>query len=546
MRTRTIRLGIVILATAGVLRSSAGAPRFYEDDPIARVPESRSAAGAKPLDIDLFYEYAYNLFVNAKRTPSNTRAGDLNTIDEVPDSSWFTNRIGTTPLSVAAMARGENVDRAPAPEKWTIIREKSAGTNPGFTAIDANGATWFVQFDAAPFPEGQSGAVAVTTRLFWALGYNVVETYVTTFDPGRAVIDPKATMRRPNGKRTPFTTDDISRVLEKALPSADGTYRVSAGRLIPGKILGPFRYQGTRSDDPNDLVPHEHRRVLRALRVFGAWTNLVDWKAGNTLDAVVDENGLGIVRHYLQDVGSSLGMANNEHEWDMGWEYYYQGEPTWKRLYTFGFALSPWQTVPYVDYPSTHIFEGDEFDPTSWKPQTPVAAYIEMRADDAFWAAQRVMAFSDDLIKVAVHTGQYSDPAAENHLTAVLIKRRNAVGRAYLPAINPIVSPRLTAAGGLTFSNAAVAYGFADEATAYHADWFNFDNAAGVSGSIGRTQSTGTSMSAPAGLPSEVGRYVEVDISADSASHPTWATPVKAQFRRTTEGWKLVGLERLP
>ena len=56
--------------------------------------ESRSAAGAKPLKIELFYEYAYNLFVTASREPSNTRARNINTIDEVPDSSWFTNRIG--------------------------------------------------------------------------------------------------------------------------------------------------------------------------------------------------------------------------------------------------------------------------------------------------------------------------------------------------------------------------------------------------------------------------------------------------------------------
>ncbi len=50
-------------------------------------------------------------------------------------------------------------------------------------------------------------------------------------------------------------------------------------------------------------MPHEHRRELRALQVFGAWTNLVDMKAGNTLDTVITENGRAHVRHYLQDVG---------------------------------------------------------------------------------------------------------------------------------------------------------------------------------------------------------------------------------------------------
>ncbi len=259
-----------------------------------------------------------------------------------------------------------------------------------------------------------------------------------------------------------------------------------------------FRYAGTRSDDPNDLVPHEHRRELRALRVFGAWTNLVDWKAGNTLDTLIEENGRTIVKHYLQDVGSSLGMANNEHEWDMGWEYYYDAPPTRKRFLTFGFALSPWQTVPYVEYPSVNIFEGDRFDPTTWKPQTPVTAYIELRADDAFWAARRVMAFSDDLIRAAVHTGEFSDSAAEAHLAAVLIKRRDAIGRAYLPAINPIVDPRLDAAGQLTFANAAVAAGVAEAPTEYHAAWFRFDNATAGTQPIGETRGATASMAAPA------------------------------------------------
>ncbi len=73
----------------------------------------------------------------------------------------------------------------------------------------------------------------------------------------------------------------------KSLAGPDGTYRVVAGRLIPGKIIGNFRYQGTRPDDPNDLVPHQHRRELRGLFVFGAWTNLTDFKSNNTLDTLV-------------------------------------------------------------------------------------------------------------------------------------------------------------------------------------------------------------------------------------------------------------------
>ena len=45
----------------------------------------------------------------------------------------------------------------------------------------------------------------------------------------------------------------------------------------------------------------------------------------------------------------------------------------------------------------------------TWKPRAPTVAYFEMRDDDAFWAARRVMAFSDELIRAVVKTGEFSD-----------------------------------------------------------------------------------------------------------------------------------------
>ena len=65
------------------------------------------------------------------------------------------------------------------------------------------------------FPEGATGAVAVATKIFWALGYNQVESFLTTFDPKRVEFDPKATIRRPSGARTRFTHDDMNAILER-------------------------------------------------------------------------------------------------------------------------------------------------------------------------------------------------------------------------------------------------------------------------------------------------------------------------------------------
>jgi hypothetical protein len=173
--------------------------------------------------------------------------------------------------------------------------------------------------------------------------------------------------------------------------------------MLPGTVLGPFRYAGTRPDDPNDLVPHEHRRELRALRVFGAWTNLVDWKAGNTLDTLVEENGRSIVKHYLQDVGSSLGMANNKHEWDTA------DITTTARRPRSVSSRSLFTPQPVADH-SLHRISVDQHskaitDPTSGGAADAGHRLHELRADDAFWAARRVMAFSDDLIRRGAHRG---------------------------------------------------------------------------------------------------------------------------------------------
>ena len=361
---------IALLAAISVPSASTQGLIFYDDDPIAREVDTEDASRAQPWDVGLFYDLTFNLFVTAKREPSNTRAQNVNTVDEIPDSSWFTNRdVSAMPLE--QLQRGPNVGPPPAPEKWVIIREKASGYAPGFTARDANGETWFVSFDPPSNPKAATAAIVIANRLFWALGYNQVETFLTRIDPARLEIDANATIRRPSGAKTPFTRDDLNAVLERAARNADGTYEAAAARLLPGKILGPFRYEGTRPDDPNDVVPHEHRRELRALRVFGAWTNLTDLKAGNTLDSLVTENGRSVVKHYLQDVGSTFGIgANGPHDWDEGWEYFYQGSATRRRLLSFGFALSPWQTAPYVIHDSVGRFEGDRFDPTTWKPHT--------------------------------------------------------------------------------------------------------------------------------------------------------------------------------
>jgi hypothetical protein len=128
----------------------------------------------------------------------------------------------------------------------------------------------------------------------------------------------------------------------------------------------------------------------------------------------------------------------------------------------------------------------------------------------------------------------------------VLIKRRDKILALYLTAINPIVNPRLDTSGRLTIENAAIAAGAAKGQPTYRASWMLFDNATGDTKPLSTTESQTTTLTAPSGLPTAPGSYIQVDISADLAAFPVWKQPIKTHFRRTAQGWELVGLERLP
>jgi hypothetical protein len=538
-------LSLFMLAL-GLVAAGGAVGKFYPDDPIAREPETRDAAKAEAKDIDLFWDLLQNLFARPGDPNFNLRALNVNTIDEVPDSSWFTNRILARSLSIEEVVKGPVTGSGPAAGEWTIIRPKSSGFAPGFTMRDARGDVWFVSFDARGYPDAASGAIMVANKIFWGLGYWQAENHLASLRPENLRIDAEAKMRRPSGQRRPMRMSDVNDVLRRSHRSPDGSYRVVASKLIPGKILGGFKYHGTRSDDPNDVVPHEHRRELRALKVFGAWTNLTDMKAGNTVDSVIEENGRHIVRHYLQDVGSTFGAgAMGPHDYDEGWEHLYETPPLLKRLVTLGFYISPWQTADYEKNRSIGRFESEAFDPLTWKPRVPSSAFLHARADDNFWAARRVMAFSDDMIRAIVKTGQYHDAAAEKLLAETLIARRDKIGQAYLPALNPLVDFALQD-GALCFINAAVQARMAGAPTGgYIADFAVFDNMTQQTRAIGRaTSSQGDRIPAPSGLPTQDGTFVKITVAGAQPEHPSWSQPVDVYFRREAGSWKCVGVER--
>ena len=127
-----------------------------------------------------------------------------------------------------------------------------------------------------------------------------------------------------------------------------------------------------------------------------------------------------------------------------------------------------------------------------------------------------------------------------------MIKRRDRIGRTYLPAINPVVDVALSTSGILTFANAAVDAGFATApAGGYRARWYAFDNVTRESRPIGSATSAKEGRMQAPELPAVTGSFVRVDIEAVDPPQASWSLPVQAFFRRTLEGWKLVGFDRV-
>ncbi len=480
---RRVILAAVIAAIAPVAAlAQTQTPRFYPDDPLRNEPMPLPVPDPQPRALSGVLELFNNTFkTTGHRHPSNgvIPAGGVNSLGEVMDGDWYVNRHGTRRMTIDELQRGPGNDAPPTGSSWQVLVVKPYGLNPGLLIGDAKNDLYLLRFDPVGYEGLAIGAEMVTSRFLYALGYHVPENYIVRFERSRLVAHADGQAMSSAGRTRGLEASDIDSFLGGVPLGAGRTFRAVATRLPEGRqaLLGPYQVWGTRSDDPNDTVPHEHRRDLRGLFVFSAWLNNANVRAVGTQDVLRSEGGVQKIRHYLIDFTRSLGSGMQDGPkltWEGNEPAIPSGATVWRNIASLGISTPAWMKAKYSDLPEVGNFEGNTFDPLSWNTAQPLPPFVNRLPDDTFWAAKQVMTFTDEEIRAIVQTGQYSK-AAEDWISAALIERRNRIGRAFFSSVLRLDRFRLTG-NELEFDDLGVVHGLSAPRP-YTTDWYGFDNA---------------------------------------------------------------------
>ena len=125
----------------------------------------------------------------------------------------------------------------------------------------------------------------------------------------------------------------------------------------------------------------------------------------------VTENGKSFVKHYIIDFATSLGSGGygtaspsrgHYGAFDLGHIF--------KKLFTLGLYVEPWEKKPKLISPSVGYFDSDLFNPGNYAVIVPNPAFQRMTELDGFWGAKIVMSFTDEQIRAIVETGEFRHP----------------------------------------------------------------------------------------------------------------------------------------
>jgi len=528
------------------------APTEKEPDHVSCAPETY----VSPLIWDGADNMVFRPFAEVWAFEASREAPNANSLDEVADSAWFNNRIGVRPMDADELLRGACspsqllLDTTNVPDgSWIIDKGKQNGSSPGFR-VKIPGKGKFLLKSDDPVPERPSAAAVIGSLAYHAVGFNFsceqivyVKASVFKLTPGLTVIDNSERIR-------PFDEPALEKLLEKV--THRGEYlRFQASAWLEGSLIGPFRYENTRSDDPNDVIPHEDRRELRGARVLASWLDHFDSREQNSMDAWVadrkdqPDSSPGHVVHYYLDTSDCLG---SEWDWEpitrrLGHSYIVDWGDVARDFVTLGIPLRPWDKAARM--PGREIFaffNVANFTPDEWKNEYPNPAFSRMTERDGAWMARILSRFSPDLVRALASAGQFSGPGNTEYLAAMLEGRLEKILDRYLTRLSPIAEVRVDG-GALCGTDLAARRGVRDPALFR----FRASTRDGLPLTVAMRDPSSFCVAIPHRAPDggtaddDASRYVSVAIDDGVARAPLLAYLYDLGPLR---GFRLVGLER--
>ncbi|HEX7842735.1 MAG TPA: hypothetical protein VF469_34920 [Kofleriaceae bacterium] len=502
MKNSRIEIFALVLAAGCAATPEVPPVRFANAPVVVRVDDRRNVP-VPPVERPFYLSfYNYNGVVQRPLTRAMEllppqRALGVNAFDDVPDSTWFTNRIGVRNMTLDEVRTGPNQVGSPELYRpWTVQSTKPGAPELGLMITDARGLKFLLKFDLPGHPEEETAAHVIVGKLLWACGYHVTDDYVVTFTPGDLVLAHGAVDVDVFGNERPLGRAEFDDMLRSTPTTPGGRLRALASRWLPGKALGGIPAEGVRKDDPNDRIPHELRRDLRGGYSMFAWLDHVDIQEANFVDSWIEDGGRHYVVHHMIDFGKALGVMNTTKlNLRPGFEYDVDFGAMAHSLVTLAVVPRPWDGTSAPPLRGVGIYDADHFDPNGWTPGTQ--AYLPLLiADrfDKFWGAKILIRLTPEQIRAAVETGRLSDPGAVDYLTSTMVARQRAIARYWFDRVNPLDRFAIALHDGgaeLCFDDMALVYRLGADPAATRYSLMSYDRNANVIGAATAFRPTG-------------------------------------------------------
>jgi hypothetical protein len=324
-------------------------------------------------------------------------AQDVNALDEVPLSSWFAGARSAAAAGEAAALRSAG--------PFVVEAGRVQGDEPYLIVRDPDGGRYLLSVDAHADSERGARAAVVASRLLHAAGFPA--------PPGRPARVARETLTLSDGavEQGEFggTSDLTGAEIDRLFPTPQRT--AALFELPDGVMLGGFRERGTRAGDPNDRIPHEHRRSLRGLAPLCAWLDHRRLDEAHTLDLYASEGQH--VQHLLTHLTAALGVED---------------------------ALAAARRSP--DRPPSP-FGGPGFDPLAWQPRQPYAPFLEAGWGDLLWGVRVMLEIPESELRDAVEAARFARTEDAAFLAGALRERRSQIARAWLGRLNGAIGFRV-------------------------------------------------------------------------------------------------------